>query len=60
MQAIGNRISEKNPEAKVIYVTSEKFTNQLINAIQENKTDLFRNKYRTIDVLLIDEIFSYF
>ncbi len=56
MQAIGNRISEKNPEAKIIYVTSEKFTNQLINAIQENKTDLFRNKYRTIDVLLIDDI----
>ena len=56
MQAIGNRISENNPDSKIIYVTSEKFTNQLINAIQENKTDLFRNKYRTIDVLLIDDI----
>ena len=56
MKAIGNRILENNPQAKVLYVTSEKFTNQLINAIQENKTELFRNKYRNIDVLLIDDI----
>ena len=56
MHAIGNRILENNPQAKVLYVTSEKFTNQLVNAIQENKTELFRNTYRTIDVLLIDDI----
>ena len=56
MHAIGNRIIENNPNAKVLYVTSEKFTNQLVNAIQENKNEIFRNKYRTIDVLLIDDI----
>ena len=56
MHAIGNRILENNRNAKIVYVTSEKFTNQLVNAIQENKTEMFRNKYRTIDVLLIDDI----
>ena len=56
MQAIGNRILENNPKANVLYVTSEKFTNQLINAIKDSKTEMFRNKYRNIDVLLIDDI----
>lgn len=56
MQAIGNRILQNNRTAKILYVTSEKFTNQLINAIKDNKTEVFRNKYRTIDVLLIDDI----
>ena len=56
MHAIGNRILENYPNSKVLYVTSEKFTNQLVNAIQENKNEIFRNKYRTIDVLLIDDI----
>ena len=56
MQAIGNRIIQNNKSAKVLYVTSEKFTNQLINAIKDNKNEIFRNKYRTIDVLLIDDI----
>ena len=56
MHAIGNRILENNPKANVLYVTSEKFTNQLINAIRDNKTEIFRNKYRNIDVLLIDDI----
>ena len=56
MHAIGNRILENNPKANVLYVTSEKFTNQLINAIKDNKTEIFRNKYRNIDVLLIDDI----
>ena len=55
MQAIGNRILENNPKANVLYVTSEKFTNQLINAIKDSKTEMFRNKYRNIDVLLIDD-----
>jgi chromosomal replication initiator protein len=56
MHAIGNRILENNKYANVLYVTSEKFTNQLINAIKDNKNEAFRNKYRTIDVLLIDDI----
>ena len=56
MQAIGNRILEDNPKSNVLYVTSEKFTNQLINAIKDSKTEIFRNKYRNIDVLLIDDI----
>ena len=56
MNAIGNRILEKNPRQNVLYVTSEKFTNQLINAIKDNKNEIFRNKYRNIDALLIDDI----
>ena len=56
MHAIGNRILENNTKSNVLYVTSEKFTNQLINAIKDNKTEMFRNKYRNIDALLIDDI----
>ena len=56
MHAIGNRILEDNRNSNVLYVTSEKFTNQLINAIKDNKNEVFRNKYRNVDVLLIDDI----
>ena len=56
MHAIGNRILENNTKSNVLYVTSEKFTNQLINSIKDNKTEMFRNIYRNIDVLLIDDI----
>ena len=56
MHAIGNRILQNNNQTNVLYVTSEKFTNQLINAIKDNKNEVFRNKYRSIDVLLIDDI----
>ena len=56
MHAIGNRILENNTNKNVLYVTSEKFTNQLVNAIKDNKNEVFRNKYRSIDVLLIDDI----
>ena len=56
MHAIGNSILRKNRESQILYVTSEKFTNQLINAIKDNKNDQFRTKYRNIDVLLIDDI----
>lgn len=56
MHAIGNRILENNNKSNILYVTSEKFTNQLINAIKDNKNEFFRNKYRNIDVLLIDDI----
>lgn len=56
MQAIGVHIIRSNPEAKVLYVTTEMFVNELINAIKENKTKSFHNKYRKVDVLLIDDI----
>ena len=56
MQAIANEILLNNRNANILYVTSEKFTNQLINAIKDGKNEMFRNKYRNIDVLLIDDI----
>ncbi|WP_066870224.1 chromosomal replication initiator protein DnaA [Clostridium mediterraneense] len=56
MHAIGHYILKENPKAKVMYVSSEKFTNELINAIKDDKNEDFRNKYRNIDVLLIDDI----
>lgn len=56
MQAIGHEILRRNPAAKILYITSEKFTNQLINAIKTGTTVKFREKYRTVDCLLIDDI----
>ncbi|MGD9677752.1 MAG: chromosomal replication initiator protein DnaA [Vulcanibacillus sp.] len=56
MQAIGHYVIDNNPNLKVLYITSEKFTNEFINSIRDNKTVEFRNKYRNIDVLLIDDI----
>lgn len=56
MHAIGHRILRSNPELKVLYISSEKFTNDLINSIRDNTPENFRQKYRNIDVLLIDDI----
>ena len=56
MHAIGNRTLKNFRNFKILYVTSEKFTNQMINAIKDNKMEVFRNQYRKIDVLLIDDI----
>lgn len=56
MHAIGHYILQQNPRSKVLYVSSEMFTNELIKAIREDKNVEFRNKYRSIDVLLIDDI----
>lgn len=56
MHAIGNEIIQNFSDKKVLYVTSEKFTNEFINCIKDNKNEQFRNKYRNIDVLLIDDI----
>ena len=56
MHAIGNEINQLNNNLKVMYVTSEKFTNEFINCIKDNTNEEFRNKYRNIDVLLIDDI----
>ncbi|MBN2333438.1 MAG: chromosomal replication initiator protein DnaA [Deltaproteobacteria bacterium] len=56
LHAIGNHICRYNSRLKTHYVTSEDFTNDLISAIKEDKMPKFRNKYRQIDVLLIDDI----
>lgn len=56
MHAIGHYILEHNPGTNVLYLSSEKFTNEFINAIMDNKTASFRNKYRNVDILLIDDI----
>lgn len=56
MHAIGHYALQNNPNTKVVYVSSEKFTNELINAIRDDKNDEFRNKYRKVDILLIDDI----
>src|ERR687894_206896 len=56
LHAIGNYALEANPEVNVLYVSSEKFTNDLINAIRRQNTEEFRLRYRNIDVLLIDDI----
>ncbi|HEY4553746.1 MAG TPA: chromosomal replication initiator protein DnaA [Bacillaceae bacterium] len=56
MHAIGHYVLEHNPAAKVVYLSSEKFTNEFINSIRDNKAEDFRSKYRNVDVLLIDDI----
>ncbi len=56
MHAIGHYILSQNSQLKVLYVSSERFTNELINAIKDDKNEEFRYKYRNIDVLLIDDI----
>jgi len=56
MHSIAHFVLNQNPNAKVLYVTSEKFTNELIDAIQKKTTAQFREKYRNIDILLIDDI----
>ena len=56
MHAIGHRILQIHPENKVLYISSEKFTNDFINAIMSGHPESFRNRYRNIDVLLIDDI----
>ncbi len=56
MHAIGHYILSQSPDTKVVYVSSEKFTNELINSIREYRNEEFRNKYRNVDVLLVDDI----
>jgi chromosomal replication initiator protein len=55
MQAIGNEI-HRGSESKIIYITAETFTNEFIQAVRENNTSAFKNKYRFVDILLIDDI----
>ncbi|MEP0860604.1 MAG: chromosomal replication initiator protein DnaA [Ignavibacterium sp.] len=56
IQAIGNRIIEKFPEKKVIYLSTDSFTVEFVEAIQSNRVNEFQNFYRNIDVLIIDDI----
>jgi len=56
IQAIGTYITQHSGKTRVIYISSEKFTNELINSIRDDRTVAFRDKYRSVDILLIDDI----
>ncbi len=56
MHAIGNYIKGNNPDARIEFLSAETFTNELINSIKDNTNQEFRDKYRNIDVLLVDDI----
>ncbi|NCN24144.1 MAG: ATP-binding protein, partial [Candidatus Pacebacteria bacterium] len=56
MHAIGNNIIEQNPQIEMIYSTGEEFTNQIVQAIQTKKVSHFKDKYRSTQVLFIDDI----
>ncbi len=56
MQAVGHAILEKDPNKKILYVTCETFTNEYIKSVGEGRADEFKNKYRSIDVFLVDDI----
>ncbi len=56
IQAIGNKMIELNPDLKILYLTSETFTNEMINCLQNKTMESFRKKYRGIDCLIIDDI----
>jgi chromosomal replication initiator protein len=56
MQAIGHEISKRQPQAAICYVSSDKFTNDMINSLRYDKMNSFRDKFRNMDVLLIDDI----
>ena len=56
MHAVGNGILEKNPEAKVLYLHSERFVNDMINGLRNNTIERFKQYYRNVDALLIDDI----
>lgn len=56
MHAAGHKLSQTNPKTKILYVTSEKFANDYVNAIAQKQMDEFKKEYRSVDVLLIDDI----
>jgi chromosomal replication initiator protein len=56
MQAIGHEIKRRSPQASICYVSSEKFTNDMINSLRYDKMTTFRDRFRTVDVLLVDDI----
>lgn len=56
MQAIANEVFKKNPEVKIIYITSEEFTNEVVEAIRENSTARMKKKFRSVNLLIIDDV----
>lgn len=56
MNAIGNKILELNPEASVYFISSERFAQEMVNAIKQKKMEEFKEKYRNLDILLIDDV----
>jgi len=56
LQAIGNELKRKSPDVNVLYVTCERFTNDFINAVRSGKAKEFKDRYRTVDLLLVDDI----
>ncbi|MBI2426316.1 MAG: chromosomal replication initiator protein DnaA [Candidatus Kerfeldbacteria bacterium] len=56
MQAVGHDILHRDPTKRVLYITCEDFTNEFIRAVQKGSTDSFKNMYRSVDVLLVDDI----
>src|SRR6202161_556839 len=56
MQAIGHEVSKRQPHLAICYVSSEKFTNEMINSLRYDKMSSFRDKFRNVDVLLVDDI----
>src|SRR3989344_4482851 len=56
LQAVGNAVKKNSPRLKLIYTTSERFTTELVNFIQNNETHIFKDKYRSYDLLIIDDI----
>lgn len=56
VQAIGWALKEKNKDFKLLYISSETFTNDLVSALQQKKISVFKNKYRSVDALLVDDI----
>lgn len=56
MQAIGNEFLKNNPDKCVLYVTSEQFMNDMVNCLKEKKMEIFRQRYRDVDMLLVDDV----
>jgi chromosomal replication initiator protein len=56
MQAIGHEIKRRQPQVAICYISSEKFTNEMINSLRYDKMTSFRDKFRTVDVLMVDDI----
>lgn len=56
MHAVGHLVKARNPHASISYISGEKFTNEMINSVRYDKMTTFRDKFRTVDVLLIDDI----
>ncbi|HBU06573.1 MAG TPA: chromosomal replication initiator protein DnaA [Candidatus Magasanikbacteria bacterium] len=56
LQAIGHKMLENNPQTKILYVSSEKFTNEFVTSVKEGRAKEFKDRYRNVDLLLIDDI----